>query len=338
MPQPVKYDRGYRVNFNYEGRKIRKKFPAHKFPDPKKAAQNYINSILTGYIPDDALLQDQIDEYLNWADSTGKKRPSTLRTDRLRLNVFSEFTSAKSARNITVQHIRAFQIYFLENHPLYKHPTNRTPGNKYATWDRYKAAISAFLNWCKSRHYAENNPILDTDEFKSKQQERLPQRIYTQGELRQIFSYFKDDKELSVFFRILAYTGMRLGEVRQLEWKSIHSDTIQVQGETKSRKVRSIPIHPKLKPYLSKFKRKGRLFPRSGDTYYKKLQRAIRGCDLPPGKIHDFRHTFGAALAKEGVHIAGIKELMGHQDIKTTMRYLHFAPKHLSDYIGKLRY
>lgn len=293
---------------------------------------------MAGYLGNSALLQDQINEYLSWAEATGKKRPSTIRSDRLRLNVFSEYTDAKSARRITIQHIRAFQMYFLENHPLYRSPNSRTLGNKFATWDRYKSAISAFMGWCKTRYYIENNLLLDTDEFKSKHQERLPQRIYTSEELKKIFDYFEEDKELSAFFRLLAYTGMRLGEARQLEWKSIQGDTIQVQGETKNKRVRSIPISPKLKPYLTKLKKKGVLFPRAGHAYYKQLQKAIRDCGLPPGKIHDFRHTFGATLAKEGVHIGTIKELMGHQDIKTTMRYLHFAPKHLSDSIGKLSY
>lgn len=338
MPQPIKYERGYRVNFKHEGIKYRKRFPAHRNQDPRKAALEYINSIRRGAIPDDASLRKQIDEYLMWAEITGKKMPSTIKTDRLRLNTFLEFTDAKSARRISIQHIRAFQTYFYENHPLYKSPNSRILGNKHATWDRYKAVISAFLNWCRSRLYLEVNPLSETDEFRTKQQERLPQRIYTPEELHQIFDHFKGDKELSAFFRVLAYTGMRLGEVLQLEWRSIQNDTIQVRGQTKNKRVRSIPISPKLKPYLMFLDRKRRLFPRSGNAYYKILQTAIEECNLSPGKIHDFRHTFGATLAQKGVHIASIKELMGHSDIKTTMIYLHFAPRHLSDSIDMLSY
>jgi len=73
MPNPIKYDRGYRVNFNYEGRKIRKKFPAHKHQDARQSAINFINTIQRGVIPDDALLQDQINASLHWAEATGQK-------------------------------------------------------------------------------------------------------------------------------------------------------------------------------------------------------------------------------------------------------------------------
>ena len=47
---------------------------------------------------------------------------------------------------------------------------------------------------------------------------------------------------------------------------------------------------------------------------------------MPYFRIHDLRHTFGTTLAAEGVDIVTIKDLMGHADITTTMKYLHAAP------------
>ena len=38
------------------------------------------------------------------------------------------------------------------------------------------------------------------------------------------------------------------------------------------------------------------------------------------------RHTFGTTLAAEGEDVRTIMELMGHVDLKTTMKYLHAAP------------
>ena len=37
---------------------------------------------------------------------------------------------------------------------------------------------------------------------------------------------------------------------------------------------------------------------------------------------HSLRHTFGTECAARGVPVPTIKELMGHSDIKTTMRYV----------------
>lgn len=44
--------------------------------------------------------------------------------------------------------------------------------------------------------------------------------------------------------------------------------------------------------------------------------------DSPPMPFHSLRHTFGTELAASGVSLAVVRDLMGHSDIKTTMRYV----------------
>jgi integrase len=44
------------------------------------------------------------------------------------------------------------------------------------------------------------------------------------------------------------------------------------------------------------------------------------------GGLHIMRHTFCSHLAMQGVPVNAIKELAGHQDIMTTMRYMHLSP------------
>jgi len=51
---------------------------------------------------------------------------------------------------------------------------------------------------------------------------------------------------------------------------------------------------------------------------------------------HTLRHTFATQLASNNVPIITIKELMGHSDIKTTMRYAHLVPSSLQEAIRTL--
>jgi len=51
---------------------------------------------------------------------------------------------------------------------------------------------------------------------------------------------------------------------------------------------------------------------------------AVRRAGIPHITVHQgMRHTFGTRLARAGVPVNEIQELMGHTNIKTTQRYLH---------------
>jgi integrase len=56
--------------------------------------------------------------------------------------------------------------------------------------------------------------------------------------------------------------------------------------------------------------------------------RAIKKVGLEGLRFHDLRHTFGTRLVVRGVDIVTVKELLGHETIKMTMRYSHPTPEY----------
>ena len=54
--------------------------------------------------------------------------------------------------------------------------------------------------------------------------------------------------------------------------------------------------------------------------------------ELPAGQLtHVLRHTFASHFMMNGGNILVLQRVLGHTDIKMTMRYAHFAPDHLED-------
>ena len=52
--------------------------------------------------------------------------------------------------------------------------------------------------------------------------------------------------------------------------------------------------------------------------------------------FHDLRHTFASHLVMNGVGLKAVQELLGHADMKMTMRYAHLSQEHLRDSVNLL--
>ncbi|RXW26262.1 hypothetical protein DM877_25400 [Enterobacter cloacae] len=51
-------------------------------------------------------------------------------------------------------------------------------------------------------------------------------------------------------------------------------------------------------------------------------------------KTHVLRHTFASHFMINGGNILVFKRILGHSNIRETMRYAHFGPEHLEEVVA----
>jgi integrase len=146
-----------------------------------------------------------------------------------------------------------------------------------------------------------------------------------------------------------AFTGLRRGELLALRWRDVDfaSSAIRVRASyaagavtsPKSGKVRSVPLAPEVAEVLAKLAKRewftagdDLVFPGElgsfldGSALRRRYVQALKRAALRPLRFHDLRHTFGTRVIAKA-DIRRVQEWMGHADIQTTMRYLHYAPR-----------
>ena len=129
--------------------------------------------------------------------------------------------------------------------------------------------------------------------------------------------------------------GLRRGELFNLRVSDINlpDRLLTVAGDgSKSGQTRQIPLNDKafsvLVGWLNQTGHTGLVFPSpvtggrldNINSAWVKLRESAK---LPDLRLHDLRHTFGTRLAHNRVDLVTIKELMGHESLDTTARYLH---------------
>jgi integrase len=139
-------------------------------------------------------------------------------------------------------------------------------------------------------------------------------------------------------------TGLRKSEILQLKWKDIDFEKRKITVlRTKTNEIRTVPMNETLYKELKKISRgiesEYMLCNKKGVPYgnvRKSFDRALKIAGIDNFRFHDLRHTFASHLVMSGCDIRTVQQLMGHKDIKMTMRYSHLSKAHLQEAVEKL--
>lgn len=147
-------------------------------------------------------------------------------------------------------------------------------------------------------------------------------------------------KDAANFVEFLGYSGLRLGEAREVLWRdvSFESKTLTVTGGetgTKNHEFRVIPLFPPLEQLLRKLRdAQGNPAPNlpvfTIDNSKKAIASGCKRSGLPHWGHHAMRHFFCSNAIEAGIDFKVIAGWLGHKDggILVAQTYGHLRAEH----------
>lgn len=180
--------------------------------------------------------------------------------------------------------------------------------------------------------------------------------------------------ELRTLFAVGLFTGLRIADASQLQWPEVDLRAgviVRVPSKTRRRvkKAVAVPIHPDLRAILEETPiagRRGPVLPElcalykldAGARVAKRIRDHFAACGIDDvntrartkarieaggaarvtgtATFHSLRHSLVSALARRGVPLAAVRELVGHSSEAIQRVYLHNTPDDMRKAIGAL--
>ena len=188
--------------------------------------------------------------------------------------------------------------------------------------------------------------MAEVDRFRVRSSEDI--QVFSPEEIWALVRAAHSETDAAIFLTA-AFTGLRRGELLALRCRDVDfaGSTVRVRASyaaghvttPKSGKGRSVPMAPDVAAVLARLGQREKFtgdddfvfsgragLPLDGDALSKRYEDALQRAGLRRLRFDDLRHTFGTRMIARA-DIRRAQEWMGHADIQTTMKYLHYAPR-----------
>jgi integrase len=211
--------------------------------------------------------------------------------------------------------------------------TSRGTKRAKSTVNRDIAVLSAVFNLAKNFGEIKENPVSNVKYYTDLASR---ERILSDIEETQLFECIKDDILFCRQIETLLYTGIRRGELFNLEWRDIDltDGFINLRKETtKTEKARTVPMLSNVRKIFEDLKNEAGEVPPKQKLFvgissqttrfsikFREICDTLNWQDLT---VHSLRHTFSTRANKYNVDAFAQKALLGHSKLTMTDRYTH---------------
>lgn len=265
---------------------------------------------------------DSYNEYVKWGECNLSKK--TLTGIQTAYRHFLSFRGDVSLSEIDKRFVDMLAVELMKKAPRGSRVYFRT----------YRAMFQKFLDW----GFISVNPFASV---KLPKLQRNEAKIFAEDVF---LALIENEKCLTLraLYLFCFYCGLRLSEIINLDWGNVCiAKRYILIGDsefiTKAKKVRKVPLCQRaidiLESRLPKVYKancrnlvfaKPNGFPFSSDWVSKSFKRLVRIAGLSEEyHFHSIRHSTASNLARMGVPVPIIQQILGHSNIKTTMIYTH---------------
>ena len=215
------------------------------------------------------------------------------------------------------------------------------------TIDNIRRVLSSFFSWLEDEDYILKSPVRRIHKVKTG---KTVKETYSDEALEIMRDHAENSRDLAMI-DLLASTGMRVGELVQLNREDIDFENRECIVFGKGDKERKVYFDARAKIHLQNY-----LAERSDDdpalfvTLLKpydrlkisgveiRLRELGRKLNIPKVHPHKFRRTLATMAIDKGMPIEQVQHLLGHQSIDTTMVYAQVSQSNVKishrKYIG----
>ena len=317
------------IDYYVKGRRKRKKIgPSKKLA--LQALKNVQIKIAKGeylgiYDDKKILFSKYTEQYLAYS-KTNKSWSTYNRQDRISINRLRPYFKDKHIYDITPQMIEKYKAKRLET---------VSPASVNRELATLKNMFTMAIKW----GYVKTNPAKEVKLLK----EPAGRLRYLKPEEYAALKTSCPDHIRAIIIAALN-TGMRKGELQNLKWANVDLKNRKITViNAKNNESRIIPINNTLYRELSLILKKATgecVFSDENGRPYgdikKSFLKALENAKIEDFRFHDLRHTFGSYLVMNGVDLKTVQQIMGHKDIRMTMRYAHLSPEYVQKAVETL--